>query len=99
VYVVPESKRSLAQNQFEFSTDGKNKFTMPKVQYLSLDFIERAVKHGNGIEFVDVLAELGNKAAVSAVRLLDSEQIGNLVMAWQETSAGVTPGESSASTD
>jgi len=99
MYQVPESKRSLAQNQFEFTTDGKNKFTVPKVQYLSLEFIEKAQAQGHGIEFVNILAEFGNKAAVDAVRKLDGIQLSELAFAWQEASTGVTPGESSASTD
>lgn len=99
MYVVPESKRSIAQNQFVFSTDGVNEFSIPKVQFLSLEFIENAAKQKHGIEFLNVCAELGQKDAVAALRKLDGEQIGALVLAWQESSAGITPGESLASTN
>jgi hypothetical protein len=98
MYSVPESKRSLKQNQFEFTTDGKNSFSIPKVQYLSLDFIEKASKHSSGVQIVDICVELGNDAAVAALKVLDGEQLGELAVAWMEAS-GASTGESSASTD
>lgn len=98
MYQVPESKRSLAQNQFEFTTDGVNKFSIPKLKYLSIDFLETSAKQKHGIEFVNIVAELGNKAAVVELRKLDAVQLADLNLAWQEAS-GVSVGESPASSD
>lgn len=98
MYQIPESKRSLEQNQFQFTTDGVDKFSIPKVQYLSLDFIEKSSMHSNGVQIVDVCAELGLTKAVEALRVLDGEQLQNLAVAWMEAS-GATVGESKASTD
>jgi len=98
MYSVPESKRSLNQNQFEFTTDGSNKFSIPKVQYLSLEFIEKADSRKNGVQIVDICAELEDAAAVTALKKLDGEQLGELTVAWMEAS-GASTGESSASTD
>lgn len=98
MYQIPESKRSLEQNQFPFTTDGENRFTIPKVPYLSLDFIEKAAAHDSGVQIVDICAELGLVEAVAALKTLDGVQLGELTAAWMEAS-GATLGESSASTD
>lgn len=100
-FTVPESKRSLHQNQFEFQVPGDDTIhRVPKLKHFPLSQIEKLSKGGAGVTIADLLdmfAE-GGTGAVDAVRTLDTEQLQELTKAWQRDS-GLTVGESSASTD
>lgn len=100
-YTVPESKRSLHQNQFEFQVPGDDTIhRIPKMKYLPVGTIEKMALAGKNVTISDLIAlfDGDNAAAAHAVRQLDTEQLQDLTEAWQKDS-GITVGESSASTD
>lgn len=103
-FSVPESKRSIDQNKFEFDVPDKpgQVFKVPKVKYLPMGAMETLQGQGN-VTLSDVLdlfarEEDGPEAVAirDAVRTLDTEQLQALTEAWQKDS-GVQLGESSAS--
>lgn len=94
VYEVPESKRSIRQNRFEFKFKGK-KYSMPKLKYLPM---EAAELMESGQELKGIMVALDNDKARDAVRQMDAEQFADL-MAALEKASGVSAGESSGSTD
>lgn len=99
VYVVPEWKKSIKQNVFEFQLDeGGKTYNAPRFDLLPTTFAES-------------LGELEEKHVVKALRLtlagddealaellgaLPLSEIQKLIQAWQEH-AKVSLGESSAS--
>lgn len=93
-FEVPASKRSIKQNQFEFTLEGKN-FAIPLLKFAPVEAAE-AWEQGEGVRAVMLAA--GNPDAEEAIRGLAGDQFEALVNAWQEAS-GVEPGESQASTD
>jgi hypothetical protein len=97
-YQVPESKRSIAQNRFEFSLPDGTQVSIPKAKYLTVGQIEiLSEKQGNQeVKLTDLLDLFNEPAAAKAVRTLDSEQLQALMAAWQEDSK-LTLGESSVS--
>lgn len=97
VYSVPESKRSLAQNQFEYQVPGDDTvYRIIKAKFLTAGQIEKLSDKDN-ISFVDILDLFStDEAAGAAVRTLDTEQLQDLMHAWQ-TDSGIQLGESSAS--
>lgn len=98
-YAVPESKRSIKQNQFEFTIPGNDKtFYIPKAKYLTIGQVEKLSLKGEEVDLTDILEILGQGEAHDAVRDLDQEQLFALMEAWQADS-GITVGESSASTE
>lgn len=99
-YEVPESKKSIRQNQFEFMVPGDDTvYAVPKAKFLPVGVIEKMSTRGavSISDILDLFGDGGSPAAV-AVRTLDSEQLQALTEAWQRDS-GLTVGESSASTD
>lgn len=99
-YSVPASKRSLAQNRFEFTLPGeKTKHSIPLAKYLSTGQIEEIAKQDQ-VGLVEILGIFDEKDVPKktrdAVRTLDQEQLEGLMQAWQQES-GITVGESSAS--
>lgn len=99
VYVIPDHKKSVKQNVFQFELDGKT-FEAPRFDMLPTSFLE-------------TLGEMEEKYVLKTMRLAlagDDEalatQLGDLpigaiqglIEAWQED-AGVTLGESKASDD
>lgn len=98
-YEVPESKRSLKQNQFSFKVPGERTvYYIPKAKYLTVGQMEALSSKGEDVELTDLLDILGQGSAGKAVRGLDQEQMTALMQAWQEDS-GLELGESSASTE
>jgi hypothetical protein len=94
VFEVPASKRSIKQNQFEFSLDGKT-YSIPTLKFAPVEAAE-AWEQGQGVKAVMLAA--GNPDAEAAIRTMAGDQFEALVNAWQEAS-GVEAGESRASTD
>jgi len=95
-YKVPESKRSIAQNRFEFELPDGTEVSMPKAKYLTVGQIEKLNGLGGEVSLIDVLELFDEKGPAEAVRTLDSEQLADLMEAWQVDS-GIKVGESSAS--
>lgn len=98
-FKVPESKRSIGQNLFEFELPGDpTVYTIPKAKYMTTGQVELLAGAGSGdLKITDVLEVLGqNEEAAAAVRTLDVEQMQALMQAWQADS-GLELGESSAS--
>lgn len=89
---VPASKKSIAQNRFEFTLDGVT-HSIPLLKFAP---VEAAEHFENGRNVAGILACCENDDARDAVRSLDGAQFGALMDAWGAAS-GVTPGESSAS--
>lgn len=99
VYVVPDHKKSIKQNVFQFELNGKTR------EAVRFDMLPT--------EFLEALAELEEKHVVKAMRLAlagDDEKLAaelgaipisstkGLIEAWQKD-AGVSLGESEASDD
>lgn len=100
-FVVPESKRSIRQNQYEFTLPGQKKiYRIPKAKYLPVGLIEKFEGSKEDLSVADVLSmfDNGDAATLAAIRTLDSEQLQALTKDWQ-TDSGMTVGESKASTD
>lgn len=98
-FEVPESKKSIKQNQFEFTLPGgKKKYSVPKAKFLPVGVIEKMSGNKGEVTIADIISMFGEGAARDAVRTLDQEQLQALTNAWQKDS-GLTVGESSASTD
>lgn len=97
VFQVPESKRSLHQNQFEFQLPGDDTiFRVPKAKYLTSGEVEKLSDKAS-IAFTDILSIFGkDEAAALAIRELDTEQLEALMEAYTDAS-GMSLGESSAS--
>lgn len=96
-YQVPESKRSIDQNKFEFTVPGDDTvYAVPAVKYLPLGQVEKLQGSAKDITLTDILDLFGDDAAKAAIRTLDTEQLQALTEAWQKDS-GVQMGESSAS--
>lgn len=98
VYKVPESKKSIGQNMFEFELPDGMLVSIPKAKYLTAGEIESLAENKGELKVTDILDLLGQTVeAQAAVRQLDIEQLMGLMKAWQEDS-GIELGESSAST-
>lgn len=94
MFEVPQSKKSIKQNQFEF-TIGKQRYSVPLLKFAP---IEAAELLEQGKQVAAFLTMLGSDAARDAVRQLDGEQFAALAEAWTAAS-GVDAGESPASSD
>ena len=101
VYHVPESKKSIGQNLFEFDLpagtpgvpDG-TVYALPKAKYLEVGVIEKLAENPKDLTITDLLDVLGRSDEVAqAIRKLDIEQLMDLMKAWQEDS-GLSLGES-----
>ena len=96
-FKVPDSKRSIAQNRFEFKVPGNRKtFSVPRAKYLTIGQVEKLSELGDNLNMTDLLALFDEPEALEAARGLDIEQLQALMEAWQEDS-GLTLGESEAS--
>lgn len=97
VFQVPESKRSLNQNQFEFQLPGDDTvYRIPKAKYLTSGEVEK-LSNSTRVTFSDILTLFGkDEAAATAIRELDTDQLEALMNAYTEAS-GMSLGESSAS--
>lgn len=99
-FQVPESKRSIKQNQFLFQVpDDGREYSIPKAQFLPVGVIEKMAGNPEEVTILDILGmfDTADEAATKAIRTLDATQLQALTQAWQDAS-GVTTGESSAST-
>lgn len=110
VYAVPPSKASVKQNRFEFTVPGSKKVhSVPKVQYIRPAFLreiqELAADVPDGQEPPPAIAQALYRAQMKVFEHYvpgfadlfdDSEQVGNLMVAWQNDS-NISLGESSAS--
>jgi len=95
-FKVPESKRSIAQNRFEFELPDGATYSIPKAKYLTTGQVEKLSTVGGDLTLTDLLDLFDETEAATAVRQLDVEQLQALMAAWQADS-GLTVGESSAS--
>ncbi|MFJ4166287.1 hypothetical protein ACIPY5_12085 [Microbacterium sp. NPDC089698] len=93
-YEVPQSKKSLKQNRFEFKLPGDKKlYSVPLLQYIRPAFI-RDYSELDANEFMVKFIDAELPGVLD--KLEDSEQLEALMNAWSEAS-GITPGESEAS--
>ena len=100
-FVVPKSKASIKQNQFEFQIDGR-KYSVPLMKFIPGAVIEEMAEAqavGGAAAMAAGFRLFGEKGtpAGDAVRTLDGEQLDALADAYMQAS-GITAGESSAST-
>lgn len=91
-FQVPASKRSIAQNRFEFEVGGKT-YSIPLMKFVPAGVMEQFENEKN-ITGLMMLADSDEQR--DAMRLLEQEQIEALLSAWAEAS-DVSLGESSAS--
>lgn len=92
-FQVPQSKKSIRQNRFEFDIDGTT-YSIPLLKYAP---VEAAEAFENDKPIRALMLAANDKAAADIIRSLDGEQFQALMDAWTEAS-DVTPGESPAST-
>ena len=96
VFQVPESKRSIDQNKFEFTVPGDEKvYRVPKAKYLTLGKMDVLSGKAEEVTIADIIDLFGEDNA-EAIRTLDKDQMEALTNAWQQDS-GIEMGESSAS--
>lgn len=96
MYEVPESKRSIDQNQFRFKVPYlEGVYSIPKLGYIPHAVAEEADTLSK-LEILGVALALELEDTVAALRTLDGLEMGNLTVAWYQAS-GITPGESEAS--
>lgn len=93
-FKVPQSKKSIKQNRFDFEVDGKQ-FDLPLLQFAPL---EAAEAFENDKNVTGILLACDRDDAREALRHLDGEQIDALMDAWKEASES-SPGESPASSE
>lgn len=93
-FKVPESKRSVEQDVFEFDIDGKS-YKIKRAKYLTVGEAESLEDPESSTVVLDLFGRKGTKQG-DAVRSLDAEQFEALVEAWKQDS-GVGVGESEAS--
>ena len=93
-YEVPESKRSIGQDEFEFKIAGK-RYSIKKAKFLTIGEAEALESPESSTVVLDIFGRKGTKQG-DAVRSLDQEQFAALVEAWKLDS-GVGVGESGAS--
>jgi hypothetical protein len=89
---VPQSRKSVSQNRFEFTHDGVT-HSIPLLKFAP---VRAALHFQHGEELDGIVACCENEAAKAALLSLDGEQFTALIDAWSKAS-GVTPGESEAS--
>lgn len=82
MFQVPQSKKSIKQNRFEFEI-GDRELSVPLLQFAP---VEAAELLEQGKQVAAFLSMCENDAARDAVRGLDGEQFGALAEAWQEAS-------------
>lgn len=95
-FKVPESKRSIAQNRFEFELPDGTEVSIPKAKYMTVGQVEKMSMLQGELKITDILELFGDMGAADAVRSLDIEQMTALMEAWQSDS-GISLGESKAS--
>lgn len=98
-FQVPESKRSIRQNQFEFQFPKEKKiYRVPKAEFLPPHIIVDMPDEANQQEAAAfILRELFPDLDVFR-KFEDGKQLEAWFAAWQEAS-GITLGESEASQD
>jgi hypothetical protein len=89
---VPTSKKSIRQNRFEFTLDGKT-FSIPLLKFAPVEAAEAFEQNRN---VAGILLCCENDEARDAIRSLDGDQFGALIDAWKKAS-GIGTGESEAS--
>jgi hypothetical protein len=89
---VPQSRKSITQNRFEFTLDGVT-HSIPLLKFAP---VQAAEEFEAGRNVAGILACCENDGARDAIRSLDGDQFGALMTAWQEAS-GIGAGESQAS--
>ncbi|MCJ1687786.1 hypothetical protein [Rathayibacter sp. VKM Ac-2927] len=96
MFTVPASKASIKQNRFEFKLPGDDTtYSLPKLQFVK----PKLVLQISGSSKADVVRLLMDHYIPDAFEQIESlEQLTALYEAWADAS-GITPGESSASTD
>lgn len=92
-FQVPTSKKSIQQNRFPFTVDGKT-YSIPLLKYAP---VEAAEAFENDKPIRALMLAANDQTAADAIRSLDGEQFQALMDAWTEAS-GISPGESQAST-
>ena len=93
-YQVPESKKSIKQNRFEFEADGKT-LSVPLMKYMP---VKAAEEFEAGRDVAGLLAASDSDEVRDVIRGWDSDQLNGFMEAWQKAS-GVEAGESPASSE
>jgi hypothetical protein len=96
MFTVPASKASIKQNRFEFKMPGdRSTYSVPKLQFVKPSLVLQL----DGNKKADIVRLLLDHYVPDLTEKFESiEQLVALYEAWAEAS-GITPGESSASTD
>lgn len=87
-FQVPESKKSVKQNRFEFEVNGK-KYDIPHLKFAPVAAIEKFEQEQN---MAGLLLTADTDEAREAIRSFDGSQLEPFLEAWSEAS-GAEPGE------
>lgn len=87
-FQVPESKKSVKQNRFEFEVNGK-KYDIPHLKFAPVAAIEKFEQEQN---MAGLLLTADTDEAREAIRSFDGSQLEPFLEAWSEAS-GTEPGE------
>ena len=87
-FQVPESKKSIKQNRFEFEGDGKL-YDIPHLKFAPVAAIEKFEQEQN---MAGLLLTADTDDAREVIRSFDGSQLEPFIEAWQEAS-GVETGE------
>lgn len=95
-YKLPDWKKSLDQNMFDFETDTGETFKLPKAEYLTGNQVQRfaqadSIEGGVYTVLDEVAPGLGTALAAVPVKY-----VKEFIAEWQKD-AGISLGESSAS--
>jgi hypothetical protein len=93
-FAVPQSKKSLKQNRFEFTIEGET-HELPLLKFVSAGAAE-AFELGQNTRGLILGAD--SERTRDLIRSLDSDQLEALTNAWGEAS-GISTGESQGSSD
>lgn len=96
MFELPDSKKSIAQNQFQFRV-GETEYSIPKIRYLTVDQADKINAAESEADVMLLAGDLvGTPALKKELRAMPAEHLIALLQAWGEDS-GITAGESSGS--
>jgi hypothetical protein len=94
-FSVPQSKKSLKQNRFEFAGVDGEKHELPLLKFVSAGSAE-AMEMGQNVHGLMLAADTDRTRDM--LRSLDGDQLEALMEAWGKAS-GISMGESQGSSD
>ena len=86
----------MATEKFHYTTEAGKKISLPKFKNIPVGVIRKVRKESQVEQMFTILEAVTDEATIAKVDALGSEELGQLIQAWQEDSK-VNMGESEAS--